>query len=482
MLEALGFRRSRRPAPGFAFTLGRARRRGDARGGGRRTCRARRATELPLSVDLENGYGHAEQAARAIERWRRSARSAARSRTGTPSRAPTSRPRRRAGRRGREAARGPASCSAHRAGREPHPRQPGPRRHDRAAARLRGGGRRRALRAGLGDRRGDPRGCAAVSRPVNVLVGRARCRDRRRRARRISVGGSLTWGDRGVGRRRQADARGRPLRPRRLAADRRLAQLSSTMRSASAECRRRPSARPTAIDSARRSPIEHAQPLRARDRGVEERPRQHHRVRGRPRCDDGRELRALRAVHRQRPREDRTSRAPTPGTTSSRSPSSSERRASCSSSSSHASDERDLAVHHLAVGRVVVLRLDDARADAEPGAREDDRPARPGSAGARAPRSARSRPTAPRRIGTSVITSVRASSPKRARDALADERRAPRRASPPAPCFATKKKSSSSSDVGAERRRARRRGERNGSSPALIRRALRTISDRAACR
>lgn len=47
---------------------------------------------------------------------------------------------------------------------------------------------------------------------------------------------------------------GQPRRARGIASDRRLAQLSSTMRSASAECRRRPSARPTAIASARRSP------------------------------------------------------------------------------------------------------------------------------------------------------------------------------------------------------------------------------------
>ena len=99
--------------------------------------------------------------------------------------------------------------------------------------------------------------CGAVGRPVNVLaipslsvadiVGAG--------AQRISVGGAPDVGRRRRdGRRRRGDAAGQPRRARGLASDRRLAQLSSRMRSASAEWRRRPSARPTAIVSARRSP------------------------------------------------------------------------------------------------------------------------------------------------------------------------------------------------------------------------------------
>ena len=48
---------------------------------------------------------------------------------------------------------------------------------------------------------------------------------------------------------------------------------------------------------------EDAETLRARHRGVEERPRKHVRIRRRPWRDDGRELRSLCPVHGERPGE-----------------------------------------------------------------------------------------------------------------------------------------------------------------------------------
>jgi 2-methylisocitrate lyase-like PEP mutase family enzyme len=69
VLEALGFRALATTSSGFAFTLGRL------DGGAtldevvEHVAAIDRATEVPLSVDLENGYGAApENAARAIER------------------------------------------------------------------------------------------------------------------------------------------------------------------------------------------------------------------------------------------------------------------------------------------------------------------------------------------------------------------------------------------------------------------------------
>ena len=67
VLEALGFQALATTSSGFAFTLGRL-------DGGARSTRSPRtsraldaATDLPVSVDLENGYGAApEDAARAI--------------------------------------------------------------------------------------------------------------------------------------------------------------------------------------------------------------------------------------------------------------------------------------------------------------------------------------------------------------------------------------------------------------------------------
>ena len=69
MLAALGFKALATTSSGFAFTLGRARRRRHARRGRRARARARPRDGLPVSVDLENGYGREpEDAARAIAR------------------------------------------------------------------------------------------------------------------------------------------------------------------------------------------------------------------------------------------------------------------------------------------------------------------------------------------------------------------------------------------------------------------------------
>ena len=86
VLEALGFKALATTSSGFAFTLGR-------RDGGvsldevaHHIATLAQATDLPLSVDLENGYGaHPEHAASAIVRVAEApAPSAVRSRTSTP--------------------------------------------------------------------------------------------------------------------------------------------------------------------------------------------------------------------------------------------------------------------------------------------------------------------------------------------------------------------------------------------------------------
>jgi Phosphoenolpyruvate phosphomutase len=85
VLEALGFKALATTSSGFAFTLGR-------RDGGvsldevaGHTATLVRATDLPLSVDLENGYGAIPHTRRPRSSWpRRTVPSAARSRTSTP--------------------------------------------------------------------------------------------------------------------------------------------------------------------------------------------------------------------------------------------------------------------------------------------------------------------------------------------------------------------------------------------------------------
>ena len=164
-----------------------------------------RATSLPVSVDLENGYGRAAQdVARAVARVAGAGAVGASiedydagegiypledaARAG------------RGGRRGRARPRLPVH--PHRARREPHPRQPRPRRHHRPPA---------GLRAARAPTSSTPRACAtreeiravcdAVSRPVNVLAHRGLTLSEIVDAggQRISVGGALTW----VGRRRR---------------------------------------------------------------------------------------------------------------------------------------------------------------------------------------------------------------------------------------------------------------------------------------
>jgi 2-methylisocitrate lyase-like PEP mutase family enzyme len=69
MLEALGFRALATTSSGFAFTLGRRDGRVTLDEMAEHAAALDRATELPVSVDLENGYGpEPESAARAIVR------------------------------------------------------------------------------------------------------------------------------------------------------------------------------------------------------------------------------------------------------------------------------------------------------------------------------------------------------------------------------------------------------------------------------
>ena len=223
VLESLGFEALATTSSAFAFTLGRD-------DGGvtldelvEHVAALAAASDLPISVDLENGYGAApEHAARAIEAvaavgavggsiedWEAEAGiyevGAAAERIAAAA----------------EAARElPFPFTADGAGREPHPRQPRPGRHDRPAAGLRGGGRRRALRAGAGGRwRRSRRSSPRSGKPVNVLARPTLsvAEIAAAGARRISVGGSLAWAAvEAMAEVADADARrGRPQRPAR---------------------------------------------------------------------------------------------------------------------------------------------------------------------------------------------------------------------------------------------------------------------------
>jgi 2-methylisocitrate lyase-like PEP mutase family enzyme len=69
VLEALGFKALATTSSGFAFTLGRLDGKATLDEVVEHTARLDQATELPISVDLENGYGHdPEAAALAIRR------------------------------------------------------------------------------------------------------------------------------------------------------------------------------------------------------------------------------------------------------------------------------------------------------------------------------------------------------------------------------------------------------------------------------
>ena len=148
VLGALGFKALATTSSGFAFTLGRT-------DGGASLDEViehvrllDRSTTLPVSVDLENGYGpDPEAAATAIARGR--GRSRRRIDRGLRSRERDLRARSRArtsggSQRGRATAE--LSVHAYGAGREPHPREPGSGGHHRPAAGLRASRRRCALR------------------------------------------------------------------------------------------------------------------------------------------------------------------------------------------------------------------------------------------------------------------------------------------------------------------------------------------------
>ena len=222
VLESLGFEALATTSSAFAFTLGRADGAVTLDELAEHVTVLAGASDLPISVDLENGYGATpEHAARAIEvaaavgavggsieDWDAEAGiyevGAAAERIAAAA----------------EAARGAAvRVHADGAGREPDPRQPRSRRHDRAAAGLRGGRGRRPLRARAGERGGDrcrgrggraagQRAGAAAAERGGDRRGRGAADQRRRLAR--------LGGGRGDGRGGDADARGRrPLRPAR---------------------------------------------------------------------------------------------------------------------------------------------------------------------------------------------------------------------------------------------------------------------------
>ena len=196
ILAALGFRALATTSSGFAFTLGRLDGSADA-GRGRRT--------RPRA----GGRDRSARLGRSRERLRRpGARDRRRGRGGRGRRLDRGlRPGRRAvsgGRRPR--GRLAAAVEAARAldfpfvltGRaENHIRgNPDLDDTDRAPAGVRGGGRGRAVRAGPGERRRDPRRCARPSRARSTCSRGRTCRCRRSRApggRRISLGGALAW-------------------------------------------------------------------------------------------------------------------------------------------------------------------------------------------------------------------------------------------------------------------------------------------------
>jgi hypothetical protein len=138
------------------------------------------ATDLPLSVDLENGYGPApSDAARAVERVAAAGAVGASIEDYDPDGSiyPVEQARRAGRRRGRGARSldFPFTLTARA---ENHIRgQPRPRRHDRPAAGLPARRRGRALRARAGGRRGDPRRVRGRVAPVNVLARPGLSRD-----------------------------------------------------------------------------------------------------------------------------------------------------------------------------------------------------------------------------------------------------------------------------------------------------------------
>ena len=199
VLAALGFKALATTSSGFAFTLGRLDGSVTLDEVVAHAAALDRATDLPLSVDLENGYGpEPESAALAIARVAAAGAVGGSIEDYDPDgriyEAGHAVERVAAAVRGRPRARLPVH--ADRPGREPHPRQPRPRRHDRAPAGLRGGRRGRALCPRAAQRARRSGRCATPSRsPVNVLAlpELSLAEIVEAGARRISVGGGLTW-------------------------------------------------------------------------------------------------------------------------------------------------------------------------------------------------------------------------------------------------------------------------------------------------
>ena len=231
VFEALGFKALATTSSGFAFTLGRL-------DGGvtldelaEHVRTLAETTSLPVSVDLENGYGPDPERRRATRSPAppRPARSAARSRTSTPRATSTSSSTRRSASPPR--ARPPPPrlpVHAHRPSREPHPRQPRPRRHDRPPAGLRARRRRRPLRARAAQRRRDPRGRRGDLEAAERARPRAcRCARSPTRAARASASAARsTW----VAIARDGERRGGDPRHRRLLVARREAAARGVVR------------------------------------------------------------------------------------------------------------------------------------------------------------------------------------------------------------------------------------------------------------
>ena len=198
VMAALGFKALATTSGGFAFTLGRLDGQVTLDEVVEHTARLAEATEMPVSVDIENGYGpEPEQAALAITRAAEAGAVGGSiedyDRGGELYGIEQAVERVSAAAEAAKALDFPFTLTG--AGREPPARQPGPRRHDRPAAGLRGGRRGRALRARVCGRRGVKAICDAVSAPVNVLARPSLSMSEvvEAGAQRVSVGSRLTW-------------------------------------------------------------------------------------------------------------------------------------------------------------------------------------------------------------------------------------------------------------------------------------------------
>ena len=198
VLQALGFRALATTSSGFAFTLGRADGAATLDEVVEHTRALAAATDLPISVDLENGYGQApEDAARAIERAAEAGAVGGSiedwdAQAGLYD-------------RGHAVERVAAACEA--AARLPFPftvtaraenHIRGVRDLDDTIARLRGyeeAGAHVVYAPGLGDGGQVRAVCEVVTTPVNVLAhpGLSMAEVVAAGARRVSVGGALAW-------------------------------------------------------------------------------------------------------------------------------------------------------------------------------------------------------------------------------------------------------------------------------------------------